>query len=425
MNLFSIIKQRLMHPFRLKPPSIGTFALLLLTVFSFSCSNEKSGKPTKNMSVPVTVNTVVQKTVPVQLRAIGNVQAYSTVTIKSKVGGEVVRVHFKEGQDVKKGELLFTIDPRPYEAALKQSEANLERDLAQVKQAKANLERDTAQAKNAEEEAKRYEYLIGKGVVAKEQYDRFRTNAEVLEATVRADKAGVENAEAAVNASRAAVENIKIQLGYCFIRSPMDGRTGSLLVQQGNIVKAEDINLVVINQIIPIYVAFSVPEQYLSEIKKFMAMGKLKVEAVIPNDQEDPMKGVITFIDNTVDSSTGTIRIKGTFTNTNKEKQLWPGQFVNVILTLTTQPNAVVVSSQAIQTGQEGQYVFVVKEDLTVEFRPVVARRTINGETVIQKGLRADEKVVTDGQLRLYPGAKVEIKTSDSSTATNNKKKAP
>ncbi len=377
------------------------------------------------MSVPVTVNTVVQKTVPVQLRAIGNVQAYSTVTIKSKVGGEVVRVHFKEGQDVKKGELLFTIDPRPYEAALKQSEANLERDLAQVKQAKANLERDTAQAKNAEEEAKRYEYLIGKGVVAKEQYDRFRTNAEVLEATVRADKAGVENAEAAVNASRAAVENIKIQLGYCFIRSPMDGRTGSLLVQQGNIVKAEDINLVVINQIIPIYVAFSVPEQYLSEIKKFMAMGKLKVEAVIPNDQEDPMKGVITFTDNTVDSSTGTIRIKGTFTNTNKEKQLWPGQFVNVILTLTTQPNAVVVSSQAIQTGQEGQYVFVVKEDLTVEFRPVVAGRTINGETVIQKGLRADEKVVTDGQLRLYPGAKVEIKTSDSSTATNNKKKAP
>jgi multidrug efflux system membrane fusion protein len=156
-----------------------------------------------------------------------------------------------------------------------------------------------------------------------------------------------------------------------------------------------------------------------------MAMGKLKVEAVIPNDQEDPMKGVITFIDNTVDSSTGSIRIKGTFTNTNKEKQLWPGQFVNVILTLTTQPNAVVVPSQAIQTGQEGQYVFVVKEDLTVEFRPVVAGRTINGETVIQKGLRADEKVVTDGQLRLYPGAKVEIKTSDSSTATNNKKKAP
>jgi multidrug efflux system membrane fusion protein len=337
------------------------------------------------------VSTATQKTVPVQLRAIGNVQAYSTVTIKSKVGGELVRVHFIEGQDVKKGDLLFTIDPRPYEAALKQAEANLERDMAR--------------AKNAQDDARRYEFLIQKGVVARQQYEKFQTDADALEATVLAD--------------RAAVENAKIQLGYCFIRSPIDGRTGSLIIQQGNIIKAEDINLVVINQIIPIDVTFSVPEQFFSEIKKYMATGKLQVEALIPMNEERPEKGMITFIDNTVDSNTGTIRLKGTFPN--REKKLWPGQFVNVALTLTTEPNAIVVPSQTIQTGQEGQYIFVVKEDLTVESRPVVAGRTVNNETVIQKGLQVNEKVVTDGQLRLYPGAKVEIKISDSSKATNKK----
>jgi multidrug efflux system membrane fusion protein len=371
---------------------IGILGLLLLAVFSSACSKEKSGKPT-SAPLPVTMGTTIQKTIPVQLRAIGNVQAYSTVSVKSKVGGELVRVHFTEGQDVKKEELLFTIDPRPYEAALKQAEANLERDLAW--------------AKNAQEDARRYEFLIQKGVVARQQYEKFRTDADALEATVLAD--------------RAAVENAKIQLGYCSIYSPIEGRTGSIIVQQGNIIKAEDINLVVINQIIPIYVAISIPEQFLPEIKKYMASGKLQVEAIVPMNEERVERGVVTFVDNAVDISTGTIRLKGTFAN--REKRLWPGQFVNLVLTLTTEPNAIVVPSQAIQTGQEGQYVFVVKQDLTVESRPVVAGRTVNGETVVQKGLRADEKVVTDGQLRLYPGAKVEINTSDSATAT--KKKAP
>ena len=369
---------------------IGIFVLLHLAVFSSGCSNEKPRKPA-SAPIPVIVGAATQKTVPVQLRAIGNVQAYSTVTVKSKVGGELVRVHFTEGQDVKKGDHIFTIDPRPYEAALKQAEANLERDLAR--------------ARNAQEDARRYEFLIQKGVVARQQYEKFRTDADALEATVLAD--------------RAAVENAKIQLGYCSIHSPIDGRTGSLIVQQGNIIKAEDINLVVINQIIPIDVAFSIPEQFLSEIKKYMATGKLQVEALIPMNEARPEKGVITFIDNAVDSNTGTIRLKGTFAN--REKKLWPGQFVNVVLTLTTEPNAIVIPSQAVQTGQEGQYVFVVKQDLTVESRPVVAGRTVNNETVIQKGLKADEKVVTDGQLRLYPGAKVEIKTSDSSKTTNKK----
>jgi len=330
-----------------------------------------------------------------------------------------MQVHFKEGEDVKKGNLLFMIDPRPFEAALKQAEANLERDMAQVRQAEANLERDIAQEKNARVEADRYKMLFEKGVVARQQYDKFRTDWEALVATLGADRAAKANAEAAVVADRAAVENAKLQLSYCAIRSPMDGRTGSLIVQGGNIIKENDANLVVINQMTPTYVTFSIPEQNLGEIRKYMATGKLKVQAIVPNSEVPPEEGFISFVDNTVDSTTGMIKIKGTFAN--QQKRLWPGQFVNVVLTLTTEPNAIVVPSQAVQTGQEGQYVFVVKQDLTVESRPVVAGRTVNSETVIQKGLKADEKVVTDGQLRLYPGAKVEIKTSDSSKATNKK----
>ncbi|NWG04332.1 MAG: efflux RND transporter periplasmic adaptor subunit [Syntrophaceae bacterium] len=391
------------------------FALLLS-----ACSKETSQKPA-SISFPVTVSAVTQKTVPVQVRAIGNVQAYSTVTVKSKVGGEVTRVHFKEGQDVKKGELLFTIDPRPFEAALKEAEARLEKDLAQVRQTKANLERDLVLAKNAEEDARRYESLMQKGVVARQQYEKLRADADALKATVLADRAAIENAEAAVLADKAAIENVKIQLSYCFIRSPMDGRTGSLLVQQGNIIKAEEIQLVVIHQIIPIYVVFSVPEQYISEIKKYMASGKLHVDALAPMNEAHPEKGIITFIDNAVDTATGTIRLKGTFAN--PERKLWPGQFVNVVLTLTTEPNAMVIPSRAIQVGQAGQYVFVVNPDGTVEIRSVVTGQTTNNETVIQKGLKVDEKVVTDGQLRLYPGARVEIKTSDSATA--HQKKTP
>ena len=421
--------------------------LLTALIFLLSCSGKDSTKPEKSVSIPVIVGAVIQKAVPVQIRVIGNIQAYSTITVKSIVGGEISQVHFTEGQDVKKGELLFTIDPRPFEAGLKQAEANLARDIAQVgqveadlaknialvKQAEANLERDMAQAENAKVEAKRYESLIEKQVVSRQQYDQFRTNAEALEATVRADKAAKESAEAAVRSSKAALENVraavradqaavenaKIQLGYCFIRSPMDGRTGNLLVKRGNVVKANDIDLVTINQINPIYAAFSVPEQSLPEIKKYMARGPLKVEAHLSNDPTSTEQGVLTFIDNTVDKTTGTILLKATFAN--KERWLWPGQFVNVVLTLTTQPDAIIIPSQAVQTGQDGQYVFVVKPDLTVESRPITVGRTLTDETVVEKGLKPDERIVTDGQLRLFPGAKVEIKDSDTATATKNK----
>ena len=360
---------------------LGLWLVIALVVATCACGSKKEQGPAR--AIPVLADTVMQKAVPVEIRAIGNCQAYSTVAVKSMAGGEISQVHFAEGQDVAKGDLLFTIDPRPFEAALKQAQANLERDRVQAENAKIN--------------AQRYEILVAKQAVSRQQYDQFRTNAEALEATVRLDEAAVENA--------------KILLSYCFIRSPIDGRTGNLLVTRGNIIKANDITLITINQIRPIYVAFSVPEQNLAEIKKYRAAGKhLKVAALLPNDATGPEQGVLTFIDNTVDKTTGTILLKGTFPN--KKKRLWPGQFVNVGLTLTTQPNAIIVPFPAVQTGQQGQYVFVIKPDLTVEARPVVVNRTINNDAIIDKGLKAGERVVTDGQLQLVPGAKVEIKGS-------------
>jgi multidrug efflux system membrane fusion protein len=412
-----------------------------------ACSSGKKEAPAPR-PVPVIVGDVTQKNIPVQLRAIGNVQAYSTVSVKSLVEGEIIRIHFKEGQDVRKGDPLFSIDPRPSEAAVKQAEANLERDQAQVKQAEANLardlallkqseanlEKDVAQAKNTDLDAQRYKSLFERKVVAEQQYDQFRANAEALDATVRADRAAidsanasvqaskeaVENAQAVVLAERAALESAKIQLGYCSIYSPIDGRTGNLLLQQGNIVKANDTPyLVVINQINPIFVVFSVPEQNLPAVKKYLAVGKLTLEAIIPNDRDPPEQGVLSFVDNTVNTATGTIQLKGTFANASR--RLWPGQFVNAVLTLTTEPNAIVVPSQAIQTGQQGQYVFVVKPDLTVELRPVVVQRSLNEETVVEQGLKPGETVVTDGQLQLVPGSRVEIKNRPSAAGSQEK----
>jgi len=362
----------------LKIICVISLSVLLICILS-ACSSKTP--PPRKPPVPVTAGTAAQKTVPVQISAIGNVEAFSTVSVKSQIGGVLTRVHFREGQDVNKGDLLFTIDPRPYEAALKQAEANLSKDNAQLA--------------NSRKEVQRYAELVKKGYVAQEQYDQISTNAASFEAIVNADMAVVENA--------------RLQLKYCYIYSPISGRTGNLMANEGNLIKANaDTAIVVINQVQPIYVTFSVPEQSLSEIKRYMSEGNLRVEAILSKEDEKPEQGVLTFIDNAVDLATGTIKLKGTFAN--KGKRLWPGQFVNAVLTLTSQPDAVVVPSQAIQTGQNGHYVFVIKTDLTVEDRPLLVGRTLNNETVIEKGLQAGEKVVTDGQLRLVPGAKVEIK---------------
>ena len=359
-------------------------------------------------AVPVAAATVVSKTVPIQVRSIGNVEAASTIQIKAQVGGELMKVHFTEGQFVKKGDMLLTIDPRPSEASVSQIEANIQKDTAQAKQAQAVLSKDAAQAKNAEAQERRYSELLEKGVVSKEQYDQFRTNFEALQATLNADKAAINSAEQAIKADQANLANAKLQLSYCFIHSPIDGRTGSLMVHQGNLVKANDVAIVVVDQIDPIRATFSVPEQQLADIKKYSAEGQLRVQAIIPGQEQQALEGTISFVDNAVDVSTGTIKLKGFFFN--PEKRLWPGQFVNVVLTLTMQPDAVVVPSSAVQTGQSGTYVFVINSDLTVESRPVVVGRSLEGETVIEKGLQSGERVVTDGQLRLVPGATVEIK---------------
>ena len=363
----------------------GYLAIALgVALFSIGCSEKKAGSvppPSEmNQPVPVTVAEAAERDVPVQVTGIGNVEAYSTVTIKSLVDGEIQRAYFAQGQDVTKGDLLFTIDPRPFKATLQQVEAN--------------LARDEAQAQNARQQLNRYSQLEQAGIVSKDQYDQFQTNAAALEAAVRADQAAVEQA--------------KIQLGYCSIYSPISGRTGSLLVYPGNLVKTNDTSLVVINQVSPIYVDFSVAEQYLAEIKKYQTHGRLQVLARISNDGGKPPQGQLTFINNTVDSSTGTIVLKATFPN--GDRVLWPGQFVSVTLDLTLQPHATVVPSQAVQAGQHGEYIFVVKPDLTTEIRPVEVGNTVGGVTVIEQGIKPGETVVTNGQLRLYPGAKVSIK---------------
>jgi multidrug efflux system membrane fusion protein len=353
--------------------------LLALSLVPLSCSSEKPKAALP--PVPVLVATVVEKTVPLELKAIGNVEPYATVGIKSRIAGQLVKVNFKEGQDVKEGELLFVIDPRPYEAALQQAEANLQKDKALANKAQAD--------------ARRYAQLIKKQFVSQQDYDQAKATAESLTATVNADQVAVKNA--------------KLNLSYCYIKAPITGRTGSLLANQGNMIKENaDTAMLVINQIQPIYVSFAIPQHDLPEIRKYMGVERVQVEALIPG-QEAPEVGDLTFVNNTVDTATGTIQCKATFANPHK--RLWPGVFVNVGVKLSTQPHAILVPSQAVQTRQEGRFVFVVKPDLTVEVRPVEEGRAIDGDVIITKGLKPGEQVVTDGQLRLVPGAKVKIKS--------------
>ncbi len=363
--------------FRRGGASLAAFAGLVIAA---GCL-QKHDPPGAPPEVPVTVSTVVQKTVPVQVRAIGNVEAYSTVSIKAQVAGELTAVHFREGQDVHRGELLFSIDRRPFEVALRQAEAN--------------LARDQARAENARIQARRYAKLLQEGVVSSQQNDQAAAEANALDAAVRADQAEIDKA--------------KLDLQYCAIAAPIDGRTGSLIVHRGNLVKVNDNPpLVIINQVNPIHVNFALPEQDLAEVRKFMAAGTLRVEVLLPDEPGRPERGALSFVDNAVDSTTGTIRLKAAFAN--QQRRLWPGQFVNVALTLTQQTGALVVPTPAVQTGQAGQYVYVVRPDGTAESRPVVVGRTIQDETIIERGVQPGETVVTDGQLRLVPGAKVKVK---------------
>ncbi len=331
--------------------------------------------------VPVAAVPVAQKSVPLTTKAIGNVEAYATVAVRALVAGELVKIAFKLGQEVKKGDLLFQIDPRPLQAALDQAEGTLAKDRSQLANARA-LEA-------------RYKKVYDEGIASKEDWDTYRTGADTLAGLVRADEAAVENARA--------------QLSYATIRSPIDGMTGNLLVYEGNLMKVNDTTpLVTITQSRPIYVTFAVPEAELGKINRARAAGPVRVEAALPGEEDRPLAGALTFVDNAVDTTTGTIRLKATFPN--DDRRLWPGQFVKVTVTTGVEPSALVVPSQAVQTGQDGPYVYVVKDDLTVEPRPVKPGPASEGVVAIARGLAAGERVVTDGQLRLYPGAKVELK---------------
>jgi multidrug efflux system membrane fusion protein len=364
---------------------IAIFAAALLAAASCARKPAQAVKET----VPVTVGTAVRQDMPVEVRAIGHIDPYSTVAVKSRVAGEILKVGFKDGQDVRKGDLLFQIDPRPYEAALAQ--------------ARAQLERDRAMAKWNEDEVKRYADLVQKDYVTKEQYDSTRSNAAAAGATVKADEAAVENA--------------RLQLSYCTVTAPISGRAGSVLVYPGNQVKGNDDKpLVVLNQIQPVYASFSVPEASLALIRQHIRPGqKLGVKAAPSGQTASVPTGELTFFDNAVDQTTGTILLKATFPN--QDEVLWPGEYVDVILTLATQAGAVVVPTQAVQTGQSGQYVYVVKTDLTVESRKVVVDRTQGSLAIVANGLAPGERVVTDGQLRLSPGARVEIKQTEGSAS--------
>ncbi|HKW97147.1 MAG TPA: efflux RND transporter periplasmic adaptor subunit [Bryobacteraceae bacterium] len=398
-------------------------ALAALVALGLAGCTSKGSQPTGRRSdagVPVTIATVSRKDVPVEIQVIGNVEAYSTISVKAQVGGELTQVHFREGDYVKAGDLLFTIDRRPLQAALNEAEANVARDEAVLGQAEANLVRDTAQQKYAQSQAERYGRLFQAGVVSKDQAEQMQSNADALAAAVNADKAAVGSARASAVSTKAMVDNARVQFGYTEIRSPIDGRTGNIMVKQGNVVTANTVDLTTINQVEPIYVTFSVPEAQLPDIKRYMAEGKLPVFATPQADASAEERGVLTFVDNTVDATTGMIKLKGTFVNT--DRKLWPGVFVRVRLRLTTQPNAIVVPNQAVQTGQEGPFVFVVKADRTVESRPIVTGARVDQDIVIANGLRAGETVVTEGQLRLAPGIKVQFREGRAGPAGSKKR---
>ncbi len=362
---------------------LATLALMFLLA---GCANKQTAQAASpgggRPPAPVVVSTVEQRDVPVQITAIGNVEAYQTVQIRSQVNGQIERIYFNEGEDVRKGQLLYSLDKRPFQAALEQ--------------ANGNLKRDEALAANSKLQAARYTDLEKQGVISLEQADLQRTQDSSNSAAVYADKAAVDAA--------------KVQLQYTDIYAPIDARTGALMINIGNLVKANDTPfLVQLNQITPIYVTFTVPEARLAEVRQFVAKG-LKVLAYPKGQPGNPVEGLLTFIDNGVDPQTGTVKLKATFQN--KDKRLWPGEFVNVVLNLSMVKNAITVPTKAIQSGQQGDYVFVVSKDGTADPRQVTTVGTYQNLTLVKGGLSSGDTVIVDGQLRVAPNGKVTIQSS-------------
>ncbi|OUC12291.1 MAG: efflux transporter periplasmic adaptor subunit [Alkalinema sp. CACIAM 70d] len=436
-----------------------------VTVRSYAAKPEKPGKNGREQITPVTIATVSQRTVPIQISAIGHVQAESTVSVTPQATGRITGVFFKKGDEVRKGQLLFTLDDRTQAAGIQQAQGVIAKDQAQVeqaratlakdlglveqaraalvrdqglvRQARATLAKDEAQAQYAQAQSDRYNSLYQQGAISQDQAQQYATNHRSLEATLQADReaianaeavvksdeiaiqnaeevvkgdqAAIENAQAVVSADRGSLSNTEVQASYTRIYAPIDGRAGNILITEGNVVQANSNNpLVVIQKIRPIQVSFAVPETELPGIQKHMENGRLKVDVTFASNQVHPISGTLSFVNNTVDNATGTIQLIGDFDNA--DGKLFPGQFVNATLTLTQEPNATVVPAQAVQNGPNGQFVFVVKPDETVENVPVIASATVDGLEVIQKGVQPGDRVVTDGQANLTTGSKVRIK---------------
>jgi multidrug efflux system membrane fusion protein len=409
------------------------FCLLLClagfsTIFFIGCEN-RAQQNFERPPAPVSVASAVAQDVPTYLDAIGKTAAREVVSIQPQVSGRIMKIHFTDGADVKKGEMLFTVDTRPFQASLQQAQANLARESALKKQAEANLARDLAQAKWGELQAKRYRELTQQGVVSREQYEQIRTNADSLNATVDADRAAIRSADEAIRVDAAAIESAKVQLSYCYIRSPIAGRAGQRLVDIGNVVNpggagngisngnssngaaGNNSSLLVIQRLDPIYADFTISQNNLTAVQQQMREGTLKAEVRLPDDSDGPAIGQLTFLDNVVQNATGTVNLRATIPNTGH--RFWPGRFVNIRLVLSTIREAVLVPVSAPQVSAKGSFVYIVRQDSTAEQRPVSLGQRQGDLIVVEKGVRPGEQIVTNGQLGVTPGGKVRIEPQD------------
>ena len=410
--------------------------LLGLTAAVFTgCTNKAAQQGFERPPAPVTVTEAVMQDVPNYIDAIGKTVAREVVSIQPQVSGRILKIHFTDGSNVKKGDLLFTIDTRPFEASLRQAQANVSKDLALKKQAEANLAKDLAQSKYGDIEAKRYATLVEQGVVSREQYDQIRSNAESLKATVEADKAAIHSAEESIKVDTAAVDSAKVELSYCYIRSPIDGRAGQRQVDIGNVVNpggssgggsgntggssGSSNSLLVIERIDPIYADFTIPQDNLAVVQQQMRQGTLKTEVRLP-DATDPIAGQLTFLDNAVQSATGTINLRATVANS--DHRFWPGRFVNIRLVLSTIHGAVLVPATAPQMSAKGSFVYVIKQDSTAEQRQVTLGQRQGDLIVVEKGVEPGERVVTIGQIGVTPGGKVRVEEQRETGAGNGAK---
>ena len=416
--------------------SIIGMAMSSAIVFA-GCTNKAAQQGFERPPAPVSVTVAVTQDVPTYLDAIGKTVAREVVSIQPQVSGRIIKIHFTDGADVKKGDMLFTIDPRPFEANLRQAEANVSRDNALKKQAEANLAREIAQAKWGETQVNRYRQLVQQGVVPREQFEQLSANQDSLNANVGAARAAVHSADEAIKVDTAAIESAKVQLSYCLIRSPIDGRAGQRLVDVGNVVNPGGSNnngsgnsgsgngnaLLVIERLDPIYADFTISQNNLAEVQEQMRVGRLKTEVRLPDTSDDPVIGQLTFLNNAVENTTGTVNLRATIPNSGH--RFWPGRFVNIRLVLSTIHQAVLVPATAPQMSAKGSFVYVVKQDSTAEQRPVSLGQRQGDLIVVETGVAPGERVVTNGQLGVTPGGKVRIdeasKAGNSTDAGNGK----